>query len=62
VLEPNEKDRAACKRKIRHRTESKALVVAAKCAAMRNVRGLHVYRCPVCSGWHLTHQERARRG
>jgi len=24
----------------------------------RAKRGLRVYRCPICRGWHLTNQER----
>ncbi len=48
----------ACQRKVRHRTESKALASAARCAGKRNAKGLRVYHCPYCRGWHLTHQVR----
>jgi len=48
----------ACMRKIRHRTEERALVRAARCAGKYNARALRVYRCPACNGWHLTSKVR----
>jgi hypothetical protein len=45
----------SCKKKHRHPDE-----LTARAAAMssiqthHNVEKLHVYHCPVCSGWHLT--------
>jgi len=50
----------ACARKIRHRTESKALVAASRSAGKNNAKALRVYHCPQCGGWHLTHQARRR--
>jgi hypothetical protein len=47
---------------MRHRTQSKALVSAARCAGRNGAKALHVYRCPHCNGWHLTSQERTRGG
>lgn len=47
-----------CQRKVRHRTEAKALRIAARCAGKHGVRSLHVYHCPHCHGWHLTSQSR----
>lgn len=51
---PNE----VCRRKRRHRTRARALRAAARCAATYGARQLHVYRCDVCNGWHLTSQPR----
>lgn len=50
--------RRGCTSKIRHATEAKALAAAARAAAKRHVKGLHVYRCPNCNGWHLTSRGR----
>lgn len=47
-----------CRRKRRHRTRARALRAAARCAAKYGARRLHVYRCDVCDGWHLTSQPR----
>jgi len=52
------KDIDACLRKIRHRSEERALIRAACCAGKHNTRSLRVYRCPACNGWHLTSKVR----
>lgn len=49
-------DMAACLRKIRHRSEAKALSRAARAVGRNGARLLRVYRCPACHGWHLTHR------
>jgi hypothetical protein len=53
--------KTACERKVRHSTEAKALIAAARCAGRRSAKGLRVYRCPDCKGWHITHKPLATR-
>lgn len=55
MISPNEKK--ACKRKVRYSSD------AAAQAALKKINPRHalkkptrVYRCPICSGWHLTSQ------
>ncbi|MBM6687975.1 hypothetical protein H6A35_03705 [Collinsella tanakaei] len=43
----------ACASKNRYATRADALDAAARCAS-HGTRGLHVYKCPYCNGWHLT--------
>ena len=46
-----------CRGKNRYRSERMALHALFKCWMLRNAM-LRVYRCPHCSGWHLTSQEK----
>ncbi|MDY2776865.1 MAG: hypothetical protein SOU51_00575 [Collinsella sp.] len=43
----------ACESKNRYSSRAEALDAIAACAD-HGRRGLHVYRCPYCNGWHLT--------
>lgn len=43
----------ACASKNRYATRGEALDAAAACAE-HGRRGLSVYKCPYCNGWHLT--------
>lgn len=43
----------ACESKNRYASLADAEEAIASCAAY-GTRGLHAYRCPHCSGWHLT--------
>lgn len=46
----------ACERKQRYASLEDAQEALAACEA-HGTRGLHIYRCPYCRGWHLTHKE-----
>ena len=43
----------ACESKNRYHSYDEAQENLAWCEE-RGVRGLHIYRCPYCDGWHLT--------
>jgi hypothetical protein len=45
--------RKACESKNRYASRSEAEEVKRDCEA-HGGRGLHIYRCPYCNGWHLT--------
>lgn len=45
----------ACERKKRYPTRDDALDSLRACQK-HGSRDLHVYRCPYCRGWHLTHK------
>lgn len=46
----------ACDRKKRYTTRTEA--EAARIACERHgARSLHIYQCPYCGGWHLTHKK-----
>lgn len=45
----------ACESKNRYATYEEARAALEWCAE-RGRRGLHIYRCPYCDGWHLTHK------
>lgn len=53
TAEHGESGHRICGRKIRYRTESKARSRAAECQ-YHGAKGLRVYHCPYCDGWHLT--------
>lgn len=44
---------SACEKKSRYATRGEAEAALAKCEE-HGARGLKVYRCPYCKGWHLT--------
>jgi hypothetical protein len=46
----------ACESKNRYDTYEEAQEALAWCAEQGR-RGLHIYRCPYCDGWHLTHKQ-----
>ena len=48
----------SCRRKVRYRSRKEARVGASRGAAVSRQRSLHVYRCPLCEGYHLTSQVR----
>lgn len=49
-----------CDRKKRYATRAEA--EAARIACERHgARSLHVYQCPYCDGWHLTHKSGRQR-
>lgn len=43
----------ACASKNRYATKGEAEAALLACAE-HGRRGLHIYRCPYCKGWHLT--------
>lgn len=43
----------ACESKNRYSSRAEAQEVIRDCEA-HGVRGLHIYRCQYCNGWHLT--------
>lgn len=45
----------ACERKKRYASEAEAKDAIRSCER-HGSRDLHCYRCPYCSGWHLTHK------
>ncbi len=45
----------ACDRKKRYPTEADAKFAKHDCER-HGARDLHIYRCPYCDGWHLTHK------
>jgi len=49
--------RKACTGKIRHVDQTRAVgaLLAMKKGGM-DTTGLHTYKCPFCSGWHLGHR------
>lgn len=49
--------RRACESKMRYVSRADALDAIAACAE-HGRRGLSVYRCPYCDGWHLTSHPR----
>ena len=44
---------AACRSKRAYRQEEKAKQETERIGAITGIR-LHVYRCPMCSWWHMT--------
>lgn len=58
IARVDDHQRATCAKKVRHRTRAKAIRSASLCASNQPGLHLHAYRCAVCNGWHLTHQER----
>lgn len=51
----------ACEKKKRYATEGEARLAADACRR-HGSRDLHVYRCPYCGGWHLTHKGKRAAG
>ena len=49
----NAQRRKACESKNRYSSRDEARATIASCEA-HGAKGLHVYRCPYCNGWHLT--------
>jgi hypothetical protein len=48
----------ACRRKVRYDSRNQARHGASRTSAHHRKKGLHVYQCRHCDGWHLTSQER----
>jgi hypothetical protein len=44
----------SCRRKVRYRTRNEARRGASRAAAVARQRRLHVYKCDLCCGYHLT--------
>ena len=49
---------SACEKKNRYATRADAEDALAACEA-HGTRGLHIYRCEYCGGWHLTSHPKA---
>lgn len=54
----SEEELRCCIRKTRYETEERAMRVARAAVVQFSVR-LYCYRCPYCSGYHLTHKKEA---
>ena len=50
---------SACEKKNRYATRAEAEDAIAACEA-HGTRGLHLYRCEYCGGWHLTSHPHAK--
>lgn len=51
---------ATCESKVRYFTRDEAKHTAKLLSRQRRVK-LKIYRCPCCTGWHLTKAENAKR-
>ncbi|MCH3942232.1 MAG: hypothetical protein WAY93_00225 [Atopobiaceae bacterium] len=47
----------ACGRKKRYATRVEAKKAADRCSRRQDAPRIHVYECPICGGWHLTHRK-----